>query len=245
MPVMEQRHERFGGYTVLIVSASSIRKQLDIYHQHMAPFWRAGACTQLDVEPWAQYNRPVNAEEVVDAYDYHIELFGREPMLYINPRQMPGVLEEVRAYRPDIILWEAHYGRTGELVARSNQATLHQYTSKYPAPGFTNGIDANTILRPADWDRACGLTDVPIPVQPPIIPPPVEDIDMNTAIIWSHKGYANAFLLGAGSALQLSPAAFTHYDKLGVMKVLNDEHPQMLASVLAQAGLRHGDLQPK
>ena len=242
LPIIADRHEQFGGYTVLIVSGSSIRKQMEIYERVMGRHWRAGAMTQLDVEPWERYARPVNAEEIVEAHDIHIEMFGRAPALYINPRQMPGVLQQVRAERPDVPLWEPHYGPGGHDSAMANRATLHQWTSRYQSPGFTSGIDANTILLAQNWAKLCGLNLKPTPAPEP--PPEPEGDDMSTAIIWSHKGYANAFLIGAGPAINLSPAAFDHYDKAGVPKVLGDDHADMLRGVLVQAGLRVDDLDP-
>ena len=240
MPTIAGRHEQFGGYTVLIKSASSIRKQLEIYERVMGPHWRAGAMTQLDVEPWERYSRPVNADEIIEAHSIHVGMFGRAPALYINPRQMPGVLEEVRAEIPDVVLWEPHYGHDGRRVAMSNRATIHQWTSKYQAAGFTGGIDANEILLDQNWAKVCGLNLAPTPDPEP--EPPIKELLMDTAIIWNHKGYANAFLLGVGPAIQLSPRAFAHYVNLDVPQILNDEHPEMLLSVLAQAGLRESDL---
>src|SRR5262245_43446199 len=64
---ISQRTEIFGGYTVLIISASSIRKQIETYVRKIEKFWRDGAFTQLDVEPWAIYPRPVNVDEVEEA----------------------------------------------------------------------------------------------------------------------------------------------------------------------------------
>lgn len=159
MPVLEDRGERFGGYTVLISqSRLGIAGQVERYAELMAPFWRVGACTQLDVEPWPRYNPPaVDAGDIVLAYDTHVDALGRPPALYINPRQMPGVLEQVRAHRPDVVLWEAHYGAGGHASAVANRAAIHQWTSRYAAPGFTAGIDANELLDPAGFDLICGL----------------------------------------------------------------------------------------
>lgn len=74
----------------------------------------------------------------------------------------------------------------------------------------------------------------PDPIQPP------ED-DMNTAIIWSPRGYQNAFLVGAGIA-HLSPPMFAHYAGLGVKQILQDDHAQTLATVLHATGLTPADL---
>lgn len=164
-PIIAGRHERFGGYTVLIVSASSIREQCERFVELIAPWWRPGACAQLDVEPWEAYDRPPNAGEIVEAHELLEQWLGRPPAFYFNPRTMPGVLEQVRAQLPDVALWEAHYGRRGHAVAVEHGAVLHQWTSQHPAAGFRSGIDANTILKPAVWDRLCGL-DTTTPKEP-------------------------------------------------------------------------------
>lgn len=158
LPIIADRCERFGGYTVLIVSRSTIAEQVERYVDVIRPYWRPGAVTQLDVEPWDQYDRPVDAGEIVEAHDLLERELGRAPALYLNPRQMPGVLEQVRAMRPDVALWEPHYGTGGHLSAVRNRAVLHQWTDSYAADGFHGaGIDANTILDPAAWDRLCGI----------------------------------------------------------------------------------------
>lgn len=171
LPIIADRHERFGGYTVLIVSRSTIAEQVERFVSIMSLYWRAGACTQLDVEPWPQYPRPVDAGEIVEAHDLIERELGRAPAFYFNPRTMPGVLEQVRRYRPDIALWEPHYGVAGPDIAARNGAVLHQWTSSYAADGFHGaGIDANTILDPLAWDDLCGIShdqEVTVNLTPP------------------------------------------------------------------------------
>lgn len=67
LPRIADRTELFGGYTVLIVSRSTIRQQLETYAQVIGPYWRDGAFTQLDIEPWDRYPRPVTTDEIIEA----------------------------------------------------------------------------------------------------------------------------------------------------------------------------------
>lgn len=77
---------------------------------------------------------------------------------------------------------------------------------------------------------------------PPTPPPPEED--MSTAVIWSPEGYANTWLVGAGSVVHLTPELYGHYRRLGVPHI-TETHPQMLKSVLALSGLTTADLVPR
>ena len=65
--------------------------------------------------------------------------------------------------------------------------------------------------------------------------------------IWSPKGYANAFLMGAGPPTPISPAVYallTDPDRPEgpVPTVLQDDHLPTLLSVCSQSGLRLSDL---
>lgn len=178
-PIIAGRHRIFGGYTVLIVSASTIRQQIEYYAREVEPVWRDGAFTQLDVEPWASYSRPVNADEILEAADHHDRLLGPDRCsVYINPNQMPGTFQAWytanRGARP---LWLPNYSPGGATQAARWKAAIHQYTSSYKAPGFAQLIDANAVLAWAELERICNLD------QPPPAPPPEEDVDMAKILI--------------------------------------------------------------
>lgn len=170
-PIIAGRSEIFGGYTVLIVSSSTIRQQIEMYARHIEPHWRDGAFTQLDVEPWEQYPRPVNCDEICEAAAVHDELLGPDRCtVYINPNQMPGTFHEWHQLnagrRP---LWLPNYSANGANEAQRWGATLHQYTDKYKAPGFSGGIDANKVLDRSALDQVCNLNQ-------PTPPPPGDDM---------------------------------------------------------------------
>lgn len=160
-PIISGRHRMWGGYTVLIVSASTIRQQVEMYARHVEPWWRDGAFTQLDVEPWpGRYLRPVNADEIAEAAAVHDELLGGDRVsVYINPNQMPGTFQEWytanRGHRP---LWLPNYSAGGATQAARWKAALHQYTSTAKVPGFSQSVDANAVLSWADVERICHLT---------------------------------------------------------------------------------------
>jgi hypothetical protein len=181
-PLISGRHRIFGGYTVLIVSASTIRQQIEMYARHIEPWWRDGAFTQLDVEPWpGRYPRPVNAAEIAEAAAVHDELLGVDRCtVYINPNQMPGTFQEWytanRGRRP---LWLPNDSPGGATQAARWKATLHQYTSSYQCPGIAQRVDANAVLSWADLERVCNL-DHPAPIPVPL---PVEVDDMPPIII--------------------------------------------------------------
>lgn len=222
IPIIEDRTAIFGGYTVLIVSQSTIREQVERYADEIGMWWRTGAFTQLDVEPWPErYPRPVNAEEILEAAEVHDQLFGpNRVMLYINPRQMPGVLEEVRRHR-DIPLWEPHYGSLGHNVALRNRATIHQWTSKYPMPGFASGIDVNTIMQRDILDATCGLTTHP------------KENDMVTKTLWSAAGSESVYCLEDGP-IHISPAlrqAWRDDPNVHVIEVYGDNHKETRESI--------------
>ena len=115
----------------------------------MEPFWGEGAFTQLDVEPWKQYDRPVNADEIDEARDHHKRLLGRAAFVYINPNQMPKVFKRKwRDRNPKAALWLPNYSKNGAAKAEELGAEIHQHTDKYPSPGFKLGIDPNEVR---DW----------------------------------------------------------------------------------------------
>lgn len=159
MPWMRDRFPRWGGYTVLIVSTSTIREQVENYVRLMEPFWGDGACSQLDVEPWEGYPRPVSADEVLEARDHHVRLLGREPFIYINPNQLPRQFAMLRAADPDFPLWLPNFSRSGQDAAAQLGAVCHQWTDEYACPGFAYGIDANEVRDVSTLDRLCGMED--------------------------------------------------------------------------------------
>lgn len=240
----------FGGYTVLFAETEghTIAEQMGAHVDAIGPVWRDGAFTQLDIEPWPSrgHDRPINADELDEAIRLHDLRFGPGRLcVYMNPYQMPDLWAEFKRRHPAIPTWVPGYRADDDVKAERYGATIHQWTDSYQAPGFAAPICADEVR---DWAALERIANV----NQPTPEPPPED-DMQTAIIWSHKGYANAFLVGAGPAINLSPAAFAHYDRLGVPKILGDDHPDMLKGVLHQAGLaaatpatpaKPGDLDP-
>lgn len=195
MPVMRDKFEMYGGYTVLIYSpgGSSIRKQMETYARLIEPYWGDGAFTQLDVEPWKQYPRPVNADEIDEARTHHFRLLGRDAIVYMNPRQMPGEYNVWRARNPHAPYWEAHYGKSGVATTIANRATIHQWTSTYRCPGFTAGIDANEVRDWATVERIANLNPTPPPTSGPDPvpePPKVEDDPLKPAYLVRYPGIA-------------------------------------------------------
>lgn len=178
-PIIAGRHLIFGGYTVLIVSSSTIRQQIEIYARTVEPVWRDGAFTQLDIEPWTAYQRPVNCDEILEAAAIHDELLGADRCaVYINPNQMPGTFQKWytanRGARP---FWLPNYSAGGATQAHRWGAAIHQYSSTYRCPGFAEFVDANAVLSWADVERICNLHHPPAPA-----PPPVEEDDMKILI---------------------------------------------------------------
>lgn len=192
-----QHNEICGGYIVLWPERKgkiTLVDQLEFYAEQIETVWRPGFITQLDIEPWdyLSEDQDPDPDEVVAAYRWYEREFGRPPLVYVNPRQLPGHLPYIRREIPDALLWEPHYGKSGEASAIKNGAVLHQWTSKAPVPGFTGGVDANTILRHDELRRAAGLNQpAPTPGGPPSKPkpqpapqpsptptPPKEDDDM-------------------------------------------------------------------
>lgn len=62
---------------------------------------------------------------------------------------------------------------------------------------------------------------------------------------WNPKGYNNAFLVGEGPAVALSPAAFKLLHGEGMPHIAEDDHPWMLDSVLHQSGLSRSALEQR
>lgn len=166
-PIISNRHLMFGGYTVLIVAASTIRQQIETYAEAVDPWWRDGACTQLDIEPWpGRYPRPVNVEEILEAADVHDELLGADRVsVYINPNQMPGTFQQwYTANKGERPLWLPNYSPGGATQAHRWKAAIHQYSSTFRCPGFTQLVDANAVLSWAELERIANLTH---PAPPP------------------------------------------------------------------------------
>ncbi len=188
MPIIEQRTEIFGGYTVLIVSRSTIRKQIETYAAKMEPFWRDGAFTQLDVEPWfgadgrPLYERWPGVDEIEEAQAVHDELLGRgRCTVYINPNQLPDTFALWhRRNHPERPLWLPNYSKDGPTQAGRHGAAFHQYTARCQANGFRVGhldahgkqigIDANRVLDHAALLRVTNLSGRGEPQPDPAVP---------------------------------------------------------------------------
>ena len=227
-PIISGRHRIFGGYTVLIVSASTIRQQIEMYARHIEPWWRDGAFTQLDVEPWTSYSRPVNADEILEAAAIHDQLLGVDRCaVYINPNQMPGTFQAWytanRGARP---LWLPNYSPGGATQAARWKATIHQYTSSYRCPGFAQLVDANAVLSWADLERICNL-DQPVPEPEP----PQEVDDMAPIII--HDTVLNAAFLADGTPV--SPEMLAALKARGWTEVTQD-HLEWRQAAMDRAG---------
>ena len=234
-PIISSRHRIWGGYTVLIVSASTIRQQIEMYARHVEPWWRDGACTQLDVEPWlGRYPRPVNCDEILEAAAVHDELLGADRCsVYINPNQMPGTFQQWytanRGRRP---LWLPNYSPGGATQAARWKAAIHQYSSTQRAPGFAQLVDANDVLSWAELERICNL-DKPKPA-----PPLVED-DMPKIIIDDTVLRASFYWDG----MPMSPEARAELLAQG-WKAITQDHPEWRDAAMHRNGgpasLRYG-----
>lgn len=83
----------------------------------------------------------------------------------------------------------------------------------------------------------------PVPNPPP--PPPIpEDDDMTTACIVRIKGWWNAWLIGTGPALHLTPELLELYRQRGVQVVVVANHPQLRKSLQLQSGTTEADMVP-
>jgi len=70
-----------------------------------------------------------------------------------------------------------------------------------------------------------------------------EEEDMTAATLWRPQGYLNVFLIGAGTAINVSPEVADSLTARGVPTIV-EAHPQMLATCLFQCGLTESDLVP-
>lgn len=254
MPRIAERTEIFGGYTVLIASKSSIAEQLEHYATLMAPFWRDGAFTQLDVEPWHQYSRPVSADEVLEALTIHDMLFGPDRVcIYINRNQegmrpvydqllSSGEMESRGHWMPDYRDHSGDSGR-GHRAAEAAGAIIHQYTSQYAAPGFTGGVDANKVL---DWDhvnriaRTSSATKPPTPTEPEYpIPAPTKQPE----VLWRDTRFHEVWLLGIGGAERITPKQFAWHRDRGVA-LIEEVDDAAVNAYVKQSGMRLEDLTP-
>jgi hypothetical protein len=209
--------------------------------------WKSGLASSDQVIEWC---------DLVDAH------YGRPCTIvycgaYIGDSQYDTDLipefAEWRAARPDAPWWLANYvtattnPRNGWGLSERFRAAVWQWTSTYRHPSIVTsstspGFDMNHVFDWATLDRLCGY--VAGDVDQPTPTPPVLEEDAMYQFIWNPKGFANAFLCGSGPALQLSPSAYAAAVAAKVPIVAQDDHPQMLDSVLHQAGLRHADLTP-
>lgn len=223
LPIISTRTELFGGYTVLIVSASTIRQQVETYVREIERYWRPGAFTQLDVEPWAQYDRPINVDELEEAQAVHDELLGPgRCTVYINPNVMPREFASWRTRNPHRPLWLPNYSSKGPEQAKRLRAIVHQYTDKHQAPGFAELIDANTVLDRAELERVAGLT------RP--TPPPGDD-DMPTILIFDPVLKATFMVDGT----PVSPELKTELAGRG-WKEIQQDHPWWRDATLHKMG---------
>lgn len=225
-PIISNRHLMFGGYTVLIVSASTIRQQIETYAEAVDPCWRDGACTQLDIEPWAgRYPRPVNVDEILEAAAVHDELLGADRVsVYINPNEMPGTFQQwYTANKGERPLWLPDYSPGGATQAHRWNAAIHQYSSTYRCPGFTQLVDANAVLSWAELERICNLNHP--------APPIVEDDDMAKILI-------NDTVLEAVFTVDGDPVSGESLTKLLAdgYTIVDQDHEQWRKSMLTHVG---------
>lgn len=111
---------------------------------------------------------------------------------------------------------------------------IQQQKAVYPP-----GVDPNVSVRPL-----IGWLERPDPITPPVPlpapePPHEEHPDMFT---WNPKGFVNAFLIGAGPAMPLSPEAFKACQAKGLPHIGQESHVAMLTAVLHQSGMHFSDL---
>jgi GH25 family lysozyme M1 (1,4-beta-N-acetylmuramidase) len=225
--IISNRHLIFGGYTVLVVSKSTIRQQIETYARAIEKVWRDGAFTQLDIEPWpGRYTRPVNCAEILEAAAVHDELLGVDRCaVYINPNQMPGTFQAwYTANRDARPLWLPNYSPGGDTQAHRWGAAIHQYSSTYTCPGFAQFVDANRVLSWAELERICNLTH-------PAPPPPHEDDDMAKILIEDP-------VLGAVFTHDGDPVAPEDLDALKRQgyEVIARDHPEWRAVTLDKLG---------
>lgn len=173
MPVISKRTTIFGGYLVL-VGGNRARIQIDRYVDAMRPFWRDGAFTQIDVEPWPGLPVPSLAD-VSHVLERHDAEFGPgRAVIYLNPYVLPDLWAQVTGRFPRLARWVPGYRPEDDQKAARYGAAIHQWSDTHRPSGFTgNTVDANEVR---DWEavkRAAGLTDDPGPVPGPN--PPKED----------------------------------------------------------------------
>lgn len=252
MKTISTRTEIFGGYTVLIRSRSSIRQQIEKYYQLMYPFWRDGAFTQMDVEPWPGYSETVDADDVVEACEIHDELFGNgRCCIYINFNQegmrevyddlnRHGEMQRRGHWMPDYRDRDGHSGR-GARAAETAGAFIHQFTSRYEAAGFSSGIDGNVVR---DWDHLNKIANrkenLPMPSEPDNdydIPSPTD----RPEILWRDPRFEETWLLGVGGAERVTPKLFAFHRDRGV-PLIEEIDSLAVRCYVAQSGMQMEDL---
>jgi hypothetical protein len=160
MPFISTHNKIFGGYVPLV---PDLFGQIELHCEMMQPYWRDGAFSQFDIEPWNDHALP-NISLIRDAVAYHDRAFGpNRYCFYINPYQMPTLYDELLAEWPDHVLWMPGYREDeSDKIARF-RPTIHQYDDRVTPPGFVGPTPVNKILRPARLDT---ITFPPQPLKP-------------------------------------------------------------------------------
>lgn len=145
---IEKHHQIFGGYAVLTGGIGHVDRQMSDYIERMDPVWRAGAFTQLDVEPWSGFET-ITIDGLTRAIHVHDAAFGPGRVcVYLNPYVLPKLWDQFVAAHPDVARWVPGYRSDDNVKAATYGATIHQWTDKHEATGFTGPVDANEVR---DW----------------------------------------------------------------------------------------------
>lgn len=118
---------------------------------------------------------------------------------------------------------------------------LHDFGALFGLIDFTNVGNEPWHCQPVELPHA--RSNYRASMHPlPRFPTP-EDTDMTAATLWRHPDFLNVFLVGAGPALNVSPALFDSLTARGIPTII-EEHAQLLKGCLTQSGLTLADLVP-
>lgn len=249
MSYFKDKRKIIGGYVPLIGGERwPIDEQMDFHFRQMDMIWKPGCFSQLDVEAWGGDYPLVTINELSHALDRHADRYGPDRcMVYMNPNEVPKLWAEFIQRHPSVARWIPNYSPIGDEQARRHGATIHQWSGSIQPSGFSTVVPVNQIIDCRRLAQVAGLENgavvpPPVVVTPPVpTPDPIKEYPVKP-FLWSPKGYANVFLIGAGSALALSGTAYQECLDQGLELIDQDDHPWMLDSVLHQAGLTRSAL---
>lgn len=230
----------------------SIEAQVDHFLRTIGPL-EVGEAAKLDDESAESLGYPLTVKQAALWHRLVEEATGRPTVEYTGAfvKHSTDVFyhwdaAEIRnstiagaGERPNIL---ASYNPWSKVTTRGKPVHVWQWTSTAVLSGICTGgigrIDRDLVLDPHAYDLACGYADAPAPEPPPVIITLPEEDDMSAARIVTLKGYANAYLVGAGPVTYLTGELFASLTADGVKTV--EVEPTDLA--LDAWGIERADL---